>query len=38
MAGWVRFRRDHGGVLFLDLADSNGTTQLVHDPGALGGS
>ena len=37
MAGWVRFRRDHGGVLFLDLADSNGTTQMVFDPGALAG-
>ncbi|MDD1770633.1 MAG: aspartate--tRNA ligase [Methanomassiliicoccales archaeon] len=36
MAGWVRFRRDHGGVLFFDLADCHGTTQLVLDPEALG--
>ncbi len=36
VAGWVRFSRDHGGVLFIDLADCHGTTQLVVDPEAMG--
>ncbi|MBN1109470.1 MAG: aspartate--tRNA ligase [Methanomassiliicoccales archaeon] len=34
LAGWVRFQRDHGGVLFFDLADSHGSTQTVCDPEA----
>jgi len=37
LSGWVRFSRDHGGVLFFDLADSHGCTQLVYDPEALDG-
>ncbi len=38
LAGWVRFARDHGGVLFLDLADAYGSSQVVLDPDALGDS
>lgn len=32
LAGWIRFSRDHGGVLFFDVADAYGTTQVVYDP------
>jgi aspartyl-tRNA synthetase len=33
LSGWLRNRRDHGGVYFIDLADHYGTTQLVIAPG-----
>ncbi len=33
--GWCRYRRNHGGKLFIDLADRYGTTQLVFEGKAL---
>jgi len=32
LSGWIHSVRDHGGIIFIDLRDHYGLTQIVIDP------
>ena len=36
LSGWVHRKRDHGGVIFIDLRDHYGLTQIIFNPGSAG--